>query len=58
MEASRASGMLARAFCGTATTDPNIAYDWCLGPDLMDKWDDTGRYNAQKLMWRNLLEQA
>lgn len=58
LEASRASGMLARAFCGTATTDPDLAYDWCLGPELMGKWDDAGRYNAQKWMWRNLLEQA
>jgi len=32
-----------RAFSGTATTDPELAINWMLGPELAERWDDPAR---------------
>jgi ribosomal protein S18 acetylase RimI-like enzyme len=39
--------ILTKAFAGSATNLPELAFDWCLGPDLQGKsWDSPKRYDS------------
>lgn len=34
--------VMAASFAGTARTDPELGFDWCLGPQLRNEWDGPG----------------
>eukprot|EP00927_Polykrikos_kofoidii_P051195 TRINITY_DN4499_c0_g3_i1.p1 TRINITY_DN4499_c0_g3~~TRINITY_DN4499_c0_g3_i1.p1 ORF type:complete len:269 (+),score=22.13 TRINITY_DN4499_c0_g3_i1:96-902(+) len=40
---SDATGVIARSFAGTSTTDPEGTFNWILGPKLKNQWDDPRR---------------
>eukprot|EP00927_Polykrikos_kofoidii_P051194 TRINITY_DN4499_c0_g2_i1.p1 TRINITY_DN4499_c0_g2~~TRINITY_DN4499_c0_g2_i1.p1 ORF type:complete len:269 (+),score=18.70 TRINITY_DN4499_c0_g2_i1:67-873(+) len=40
---SDCTGVIARSFAGTSTTDPEGTWDWVLGPKLKSQWDDPRR---------------
>jgi GNAT superfamily N-acetyltransferase len=38
-----ALGVMTRSFAGTASTEPEMALDWLLGPQVSEQWDDPRR---------------
>jgi len=38
-----ALGVMTRSFGGTASTEPEMALDWLLGPQVSEQWDDPRR---------------
>jgi ribosomal protein S18 acetylase RimI-like enzyme len=48
--------VITRAFSGTADTEPELAFDWCLGPELAGKWDDPRRHDSLRWIFRYLAE--
>eukprot|EP00928_Gymnodinium_smaydae_P083279 TRINITY_DN66513_c0_g1_i1.p1 TRINITY_DN66513_c0_g1~~TRINITY_DN66513_c0_g1_i1.p1 ORF type:complete len:287 (-),score=18.27 TRINITY_DN66513_c0_g1_i1:216-1028(-) len=45
----------ARSFAGTATTNPDLSLDWCLGPHLRGRFDDPRRLEFMQWLHRMLL---
>jgi ribosomal protein S18 acetylase RimI-like enzyme len=52
-----ASALVTRAFAGSATTDPELAFEWCMPSELQGQWDDPRRYNALEWIFRFLAEE-
>ena len=56
-EIKAASDILTHAFAGSADHAPELAFDWCLGPDLQGQgWDDPRRHNSIGWLFRYVVE--
>lgn len=58
-DAKAAAEVLTRSFAGTASCEPELGFDWCLGPDLQGKgWDDPRRHNSMGWIFRYVVEEV
>lgn len=56
-EVKAVSDVLTRAFAGTASAEPELGFDWCLGPDLQGKaWDDPKRHDSMGWIFKFMTE--
>ena len=56
-ESKAVSEVFTCAFSGSASNEPELGFDWCLGPDLQGKgWDDPRRHSSLAWIFRFLVE--
>lgn len=58
-DSKAASMALLRSFAGTESCQPELGFDWCLGPELQGKgWDDPRRQNSMAWTFRYIVQDA
>lgn len=56
-EMQAACEVITRAFAGSSSTDPELGFDWCMGPELSER-DDPRRHSSLRWIFRYLAEES